>query len=90
VFPRLLLCPRCGAAAWRLRPLGAGTVEQVTIVHRMPGGGPAEPVHVGSIRADAGPLVVARLEPGVFVGGRVVLHDEGGAPVARIAETSLE
>jgi uncharacterized OB-fold protein len=88
-FPRLLLCPRCGAAEWRERRLCSGTVEEVTLVRRMPGSEPAEPVPVGSVRAEGGPVFVARLEAGVGSGDRVELVDDGGAPVARIAQTTL-
>jgi hypothetical protein len=68
--------------------LEAGTVEETTAVQRMPGTDPAAAVPIGSVRADAGPVVVARLEPGLRPGDRVELGDDGGAPVARKAHTS--
>jgi uncharacterized OB-fold protein len=88
VFPRLLLCPRCAGSEWRRRVLEAGTVEQATAIRRMPGADPAAPVPVGSVRGDAGPIVVARLEPGIGPGESVVLGEEGGAPLARKPQTS--
>ncbi len=87
-FPRLLLCPRCGGSKWKRRVLEAGTVEETTAVERMPGTDPPAPVPIGSVRADAGPVVVARLEPGLRPGNRVELDDDSGAPVARKPHTS--
>ena len=87
-FPRLLLCPRCSGSEWLPRVLEAGTVEETTVVRRMPGADPAAPVSIGSVRADAGPVLVARLDPGVGRGDRVVLADIDGAPVAQKPQTS--
>jgi uncharacterized OB-fold protein len=87
-FPRLLLCPRCAGSEWRPRVLETGTVEQASAIWRMPGADPPVPVPIGSVRADAGPVVVARLEPAVGTGERVELGDDGGAPVARKPQTS--
>jgi uncharacterized OB-fold protein len=87
-FPRLLVCPRCAGSEWQPHVLEAGIVEQVTVVHRMPGADPVAPVTIGSVHADAGPIVVARLESGVGPGDRVVLGEDGGAPVARNPQTS--
>lgn len=77
VFPRRALCPRCGSRAWREAPAGPGTVEGVT-THRAGG-------HVASVALDAGPVVVARAADGLAPGARVVLEDDGGAPVASTA-----
>ncbi len=87
-FPRLLLCPRCAGSEWRPRVLETGTVEQASAIWRVPGADPAVPVPIGSVRADAGPVVVARLDIGVGPGERVVLADDGGAPFARKPQTS--
>jgi uncharacterized OB-fold protein len=81
VFPARLWCPRCGASDWRPREPGAGIVEEVTIVRRAPGG-LAAPVRLGSVRLDAGPLVTARLDPGVGAGSRVYVALADGAPIA--------
>ena len=87
-FPRLLLCPRCGGGDWRDRLLDGGTVEEATVVRRMPGLDPAEPVRLGTVRADAGPVLLARLEAGVEAGDRIELRDDAGAPVAGMSQTS--
>jgi uncharacterized OB-fold protein len=55
-FPDRLWCPRCGADELRHRPAGPGRVEEETTLRRS-----AEPVRLGTVRLDSGPLVVARL-----------------------------
>ena len=75
-FPPRALCPRCGSREWREAPAGPGTAEQVT-THRAGR-------EIASVALDAGPVVVARAD-GVRAGGRVVLEDDVGAPVARPA-----
>jgi uncharacterized protein len=75
VFPRRVLCPRCGAREWHDAPAGPGTVEQVT-THRAGG-------HIASVALLAGPVVVARAGGDLVAGTRVTLDDDAGAPVAR-------
>jgi len=77
VFPRRALCPRCGSRDSHEAPAGPGSVEQVT-THRAGG-------RVASVALDAGPVVVARAADGLTPGARVVLEDDGGAPVASTA-----
>lgn len=74
VFPRRVLCPRCGTREWHEAPAGPGTVEQVT-THRAGG-------HIASVALVAGPVVVARAGDDLAAGTRVTLVDDGGAPVA--------
>ena len=81
LFPARLLCPRCGGSRWREEPVDAGVVEETTVVRRAPGG-LRRPVLLGSVRLAAGPVVIARLEPGVEAGARVRVSMEGGVPVA--------
>jgi uncharacterized OB-fold protein len=87
VFPRRLLCPDCGSAAWRRRRAESGRVEEVTLVRRAPGRTLLAPVRLGSVRLEVGPLVVARLEPAASAGMRVRLREDNGVPVA-VAERS--
>jgi hypothetical protein len=82
-FPRPLWCPRCGGDAWREEELGAGLVEETTFVRRAPGRSLQPPPRLGTVRLDAGPVLVARLDPGAAAGGRVWVELDGGAPVAR-------
>ena|SRR5690242_6177022 len=68
-FPDRLWCPGCGAGAWEHVPAGPGRVEEETTLHRA-----AEPIRLGSVRLDAGPMVVARLDTGAQAGTRVHLE----------------
>lgn len=72
VFPRRLLCPRCGAAAFDEVETAYGVLEEATRVG----------VAIGSVRTDAGPLVVARAESGVEPGEVAVGRADDGAVVA--------
>ena len=83
VFPRRVLCPACGGAAWRRERVDEGVVEEVTTVHRAVGAAGEPPVSLASVRLDAGPVVVARVDGDAAVGGRVEVGGDEGAPVAR-------
>jgi uncharacterized protein len=82
VFPARLLCPRCGGDEWRSEDVGAGLVEEATVVERAPGGPLATPVALGSIRLESGVVVVARLESGLGRGDSARLEYRDGVPVA--------
>jgi uncharacterized OB-fold protein len=62
--------------------VGAGVVEEATLVERAPGGPLAAPVALGSIRLESGVVVVARLESAVGPGDPVRLEYRDGVPVA--------
>ena len=81
VFPRLLLCPVCGADRWREQRADRGVLEQATLVH------PSEErgTRVGSVRTDAGPVVIARLVGDIEPGAVVTLWREAGVVAARRA-----
>lgn len=85
VFPRRLLCPRCGGAEWRNEEVSSAVVEEVTTLRRAPGGPIAVPVPVGAVRLEGGVVVVARLEGGLEPGDPVRLEYRDGVPVARQA-----
>jgi uncharacterized OB-fold protein len=54
LFPERLRCPRCGGVRFDRVPAGPGRVEEQTRLR--------DGVRLGSVRLDAGPVVVARLE----------------------------
>ena len=82
-FPaRLSRCPGCGASSLRFEAAGGGVVEEVTSRRRDDG----STVHIASVRATRGPVVIARASAGIAPGARVELEDDDGAPVARAAD----
>ena len=88
VFPRRLGCPRCGSAEWQQRAAETGVVEEATLLRRVPGRALQTPISIGSVRLDAGPLVIARLEAVARSGTQVELHEDGGVPVAVAASAT--
>jgi uncharacterized protein len=85
VFPARLLCPRCGGSGWASREVAEGVVEDATVVRRAAGGPFAAPVQLGAVRVAGGPVVLARMEPGMPAdeGVSVRLEYGDGIPVAR-------
>jgi uncharacterized OB-fold protein len=76
VFPRLLLCGRCGGADWLEEETDEGVLEEVTTVA-------AADVRIGSVRSAAGPMLVARVEGGADAAETVRLRrGADGAVVA--------
>ena len=73
VFPRRLLCPDCGVAAWRDEQVEGGVLEAVTA---------RGDVRVGAVRTPLGPLVIARVEGEQQPGADVSLGEDGNVPVA--------
>jgi uncharacterized OB-fold protein len=67
-FPDRLWCPGCGAGQLRHVAAGRGRVEQETTLRRS-----AEPIRLGTVRLDSGPLVIARLADGTGAGAHVRL-----------------
>jgi uncharacterized protein len=65
-FPERLGCGRCGGRTFSRIPAGPGTLEEVMGT-------------LGSVRLDAGPVVIARVDPGTSAGSRVLLerHERG-------------
>jgi uncharacterized protein len=68
-FPDRLWCPGCGASALQHVPAGPGRVEEETTLRRS-----AEPVQLGTVRLDSGPLVIARLDTHTTAGTEVRLE----------------
>jgi uncharacterized OB-fold protein len=69
-FPRPALCGRCGSRAFTAQEARDGVLEQAT-EQRGPDGAS---LRLGTVRTDAGPVVIARLlggEPGDAVRVRV-------------------
>lgn len=71
VFPERLWCPGCGAGELGHMAAGPGQVEQETTLRRAP---TPEPVRLGTVRLDSGPLVIARLENRTGAGTQVRLE----------------
>ncbi|QBR00660.1 DNA-binding protein [Paraburkholderia pallida] len=84
LFPARYLCPACGGAQWTKQAVAHGTVLAATVVsHRV---GTSEPgaVHLASVRTDAGPVVIARLDVAARKGETVSLEvDEESRILAR-------
>ena len=69
-FPDRLWCPGCGDATLQHVPAGPGRVEEETTLRRPP---TADPVRLGSVRLEAGPVIIARLANGAQTGTQVRL-----------------
>lgn len=65
LWPPRPVCPRCGSTGFAPRPAARGVVEEVTR-----GGGAI----FASVRADSGPVVIARLAGEAAAGAVVELH----------------
>jgi uncharacterized OB-fold protein len=86
-FPRRLMCPRCGSAGTREVAAASGTVEETTVVRRRPGMPGESLVRLATVRTDAGPRVIARLDATMQAGVRVNLrHEADGAITASISQ----
>lgn len=72
LFPSRLRCPRCGEVPAEGVPAGPGRVEEETRVRRRRD--ETTPVRLGSVRLDAGPIVIARLSDEAGVGSTVRLE----------------
>jgi uncharacterized OB-fold protein len=69
LFPDRLWCPDCGGETLQHVPAGPGRVEEETTLRRS-----AEPIRLGTVRLDSGPLVIARLSTGAETGAQVRLE----------------
>jgi uncharacterized protein len=79
IWPPRLACPVCGAAEWNQVEASTGTVEDVTETAGYDG----SPVRLGTVRLDAGPPVIAAIEPDARPGEAVVLELVDGGLRAR-------
>jgi len=70
-FPDRLWCPGCGVGTMQHVPAGAGHVEEETTLRRAP---TADLVTLGTVRLEAGPVIIARLPTGAKTGTRVRLE----------------
>lgn len=83
VYPPRWLCPRCHGSQWRAVAVRGATLQEFTRV-AVPSGGEAL---LGTLRTDAGPIVVARLVGAVHAAGqRYALRLDGDVLIAQ-AET---
>jgi uncharacterized OB-fold protein len=67
IWPPRPVCPGCGGRAFAARRADAGVVEETTRNEHTP---------LASVRSDAGPVVIARLEREVPSGARVELVED--------------
>ena len=74
MFPRRLLCPDCGGAAFRDEQIDTATLEDFA---------DRGEVKLGVICAPSGPLLIARLEGNPRRGDELSLDQDGDVPVAR-------
>jgi uncharacterized OB-fold protein len=77
-------CPVCASDGVEEARVLYGRVEHATIV-RKGVGPPGSRVGLGSVRLEGGGVVLARLDPDVNEGDRVLLVDDDGVVVARTA-----
>ena len=73
VFPARYLCSECGGGDWCERVAERGTVSEWTSVHRRVGAQDGGDVLLASVKTDAGPIVIARLDRVVQAGDEVRL-----------------
>jgi len=73
VFPQRLLCPACGARAWRRESVASGVLEAAA---------DRGEVRVGVVRMPPGPLAIVRLVSDAQPGDEVMLSMDGEVPVA--------
>lgn len=73
VFPDRLLCPACGARAWRREPVATGVLEAAA---------QRGDVRIGAVRTSLGPLAIVRLVGDAKPGDEVPLSADGDVPVA--------
>lgn len=73
VFPERLLCPACGARAWRREPVASGVLEAAA---------QRGEVRVGAVRTPLGPLAIARVVGTAAPGDEVSFSVDGEVPVA--------
>ena len=84
-FPLRLRCAACGSPRGERITVTHGTLADQTVVRRAVGGELPEPARIGTVAADGGAVLVARIDGEVADGERVRLADDGGAPVASAA-----
>jgi uncharacterized OB-fold protein len=85
-FPLRLRCAACGSPRGEEAKVTGGTLADQTVVRRAVGGELPEPVRIGTIAADGGAVLVARLGAALEDGERVRLANDAGAPVASRAD----
>ncbi|WP_028217576.1 Zn-ribbon domain-containing OB-fold protein [Paraburkholderia oxyphila] len=84
LFPARYLCPVCGGAQWTQQAVAHGTVLAATVVSHRVGASEPGAVHLASVRTDAGPVVIARLDVAARKGETVSLEvDEESRILAR-------
>jgi uncharacterized OB-fold protein len=62
LFPARYFCPACGGADWLRRVAQTGTVMETTVVRLRVGEPGAQPLHLATVRTQAGPVVIAHID----------------------------
>lgn len=81
-FPRPLVCPACGGRAWGSVTLSTGRVTQVTTRIDSEEG----PITLAEVRADQGPILLARCLGDVETAARVRLATIEGTTCASVID----
>lgn len=87
-FPPHLACSHCGSMSWDSVVALTGVADEITVLRRTVGSDPEAPaIALGSVRTQAGPTVIARLDLEVRAHDEVELAVKRGVIRARIART---
>jgi uncharacterized OB-fold protein len=75
-FPPRLVCRHCRASSWRSEPAPTAVVEEITVLrYRIGAIGSPPPVTIATVRTDAGPRMLVRLDGPAEPGDAVTLSD---------------
>lgn len=84
-FPQRLWCPLCHSGELVIHHVDRGTLREITSINRTIAGQLEHPVAVGTVHADGGAVLIARIADELTPGDRVALLDDDGTPVATSA-----
>ena len=83
VYPGRYLCPTCHGVQWKETPATQGVVHESTTTRHKIGADQQVVLHLATVRTDAGPIVIAKLDAPAMSGEKVSLFIENGALNAR-------
>jgi uncharacterized OB-fold protein len=84
-FPRRLACPQCGCRDAREVDASEGVVEETTTVRHRAGEDGGAVMRLGTVRTQAGPRVIARLEGAADSGVVVRLYRKPDGAIVGVA-----
>jgi len=82
-FPRRLLCLRCESPDFAEDRVHEAVVEEITVVRHVLGQADWTPRRIASCRTDDGQLITVGLTDDSQAGTRIVLSQDGTAPIGR-------